>query len=813
MKGLTQDLRYALRQLRKNPGFTAVAVLTLALGIGANTAIFSVVNAALLQPLPFKDPGRLVQVWHVPPAKSFPGLTQFSVSAANYVDWQNQSRTFQQMAIYTFAGYNLIGNSRAEALTGTPVSQEFFSVLGAQPILGRTFAPDEDQPGHGNVAILENALWQSRFGADRNIIGRQITLNGQSFAVVGVMGRDMQFPFGTQLWTPMAWTDKERAVRGEHHYSVIARLKPGITVQQAQVEMETISNRLAQEYPEADTGWGAVVIPLRDQIVGSIRPMLRVLFGAVGFVLLIACANVANLLVAKALARSKEVAIRTSLGASRSRVLRQVFTETTLLSFSGAVFGLLLANFGIKLLVAFLADGLSAVQVSLDGWVLAFTFLISLLTGILAGLAPAWRLTRTNLSEAMKEGLGRTDSDAGGNRTRSVLVVSEVALSLVLLVGAGLMIRSMQQLYKVNPGFDPHGVLTLSAQISDKKFPEPRQQEAFFDQVLQRVRALPGVDSAGAIDALPLADGSNQPITIEGRPKLPMSEQPEVAVRLITPDYLRAMRIPLLQGRDLKDGDTRDRPYVVLISDSMARRFWPNENPIGKHLTLSFFPEQSREIVGIVGDVKQRGLGVLEPVASLYFPLSQVSASITADWRSFPMSLIVRTKSQPNALVSAVTGAVHQVDPEVPVANVTSMDEFLRNTLSQQQMSMLLLAAFAGLALLLAAVGIYSVLSYAVKRRAQEIGIRMALGAQRRDVLRMILAQGAALAAIGVGIGTVAALALTRLMQSQLFGITATDPVTFITVAAFLMLVAIAACYLPAGRATEVHPMEALRYE
>jgi putative ABC transport system permease protein len=815
MDTLVQDIRYALRMIRKSPGFAAVAVLTLTLGIGANTAIFSVVNAALLRPLPFKNPKRLVQIWHVPPAKSFPGMTMFSVSAANYVDWHNQNRTFEKMAIYAYSGLNLTGKGQAEALTAAAVSQDFFSVLGSEPMLGRTFLPDEDEPGQGNVAILGYGLWQTHFGSDRGVVGQQISLNGQSYTVIGVMPPKMRLPSWAQLWTPMAWTAKQAAVRGEHHYGVIACLKPGVDTKQAQVEMTSISRRLEQQYPEDDKGWGAIVVPLRDQMVGDVRPALLVLLGAVAFVLLIACANVANLFVAKALARRKEIAIRTALGASRSRVVQQILNETTLLSIAGGAMGLLLSQFAVKLILAFLADRLPAsIMVTLDGWVLLFTLSISVLTGLLAGFAPAWRLTKTDLNEAMKEGLGRTDADAGGNRTRSVLVVSEVALSLVLLIGAGLMIRSLWRLRGVDPGLDPRNVLTLSASVSNKRFPEPRQQVEFFNQVLVRVKTLPGVQSAAAIDALPITgEGSNQPVAIEGRPKVPMSDQPEVAVRLITPGYLEAMRIPLLRGRNLNNSDTADRPAAVLISQSMAKRFWPNEDPIGKHLTLTFFPEKSREIVGVVGDVKQWGLDVVEPVATLYFPLAQISASITADWASFPMILVVRSSSQPAGLVSAVTSAVHQIDPEIPIVHVLTMEDLISNSLSQQHMTMMLLAAFAGLALVLASVGIYSVLSYAVRRRLREIGIRMALGAQARDVLRMILGYGAKLAALGIVIGALAASGLTRLMTSQLFGITATDPLTFATVASLLILIALAACYLPARRATKVDPMVALRYE
>jgi len=814
MDRLLADLRYAVREYRKSLGFTLLAVITLALGIGANTAIFSVVNAALLRALPFRDPQRLVQLWHVPPAKSFPGMTRFSVSAANYVDWRDQNHAFEHMSIYAFAQVNLSDKGQAEALNAASVSQEFFLVLGSQPMLGRTFAPDEDQPGHGNEVILGNAIWQTHFGGDRGIVGRQIQLNGENYTVVGVMPAGMRFPSWAQMWMPLAWTDQQRAVRGEHHYGVIGLLKPGVDIKQAQAEMDAISRRLELQYPADDKGWGAVVVPMRDEMVGNIRPALLVLLGAVAFVLLIACANVANLFVAKALARRKEIAIRIALGASHSRIVRQIVTETTMLSVAGGALGLALSPFVIRLIVVFLADRLPpSIRPTVDSTVLIFTLAISILTGVLAGLIPSWRLTRYGLNEAMKAGLGRTDADSSGNRTRSVLVVFEVALSLVLLVGAGLMIRSLWRLRGVDPGFDARNVLTLTARVSHNRFPDPRQQSAFFDQVLQRLRALPGVNSAGGIDALPMDDGSNQPVEIEGTPKLPMSEQPEVAVRAITPGYLGAMRIPVLRGRDLSEDDTADRPAAILISESMARRFWPNDNPIGKHLTMSFFPDRTREVVGVVGDVKQRGLDVAEPIPSLYMPLAQLSTPLLGGWQSFPMTLVVRTHSRPETMANAATAAVHAVDPEIPTTDVMSLEAYLRNSLSEQQMSMVLLGSFAGLALLLASIGIYSVLSYAVRRRVPEIGIRMALGAQTGDVLAMILWQGAKLVAIGVGVGIAVALGLSRLMASQLFGITATDPLTFLAVAVLLMAVAIAACYLPALRATRVNPVVALRYD
>lgn len=806
MGKLVQDLKYGLRLLLKNPGFAAAAMIVLALGIGANTAIFSVVNAVLLRPLPLKDPERLMMVWHVPPAKSFPGMTRFSVSPANFLDWQKQNHVFDKMAALQRLNFNLTGRAQPESVSVGPVTGDFFSVMQADPVLGRVFSQDEDQPGHNKVMILSSPFWQSHFGSDPNALGQKLTLNGEIYTVIGVMPPSFDFPPKAQLWVPIGWTDKERAVRGDHNYVVVARLKQGVSLKQSQAEMDTISNRLQQEYPVDDAGWGAVVVPAREQLVGDVRPALLVLLGAVAFVLLIACANVANLTLAKIFGRQKEIAIRTVLGASRGRVLRQVLSETLLLSLAGGVLGLFLARLGISLIVANFSDDLPRFwEICLDGGVLAFTLVISILTGIIAGLAPAWRLTKTNLNEAMKQGLGMTDSDSGGNRIRSVLVASEVALSLVLLIGAGLMIRSLWILRSVNPGFDPHNVLTMKLAIPEANYPQPFQQAGFYSHVLERVRALPGVESAGAITALPLTGGSTQPFSIEGQPVLPMADQPEVAVREITPGYLSAMHIRLLSGREITDSDTADRPAVVLVSESFAKRFWRRENPLGRHLTLTFYPGIPREVVGVVTDVKQDGLDVVQPRETIYNALPQLHRSL--------MRLVVRTTSPPTSLVSAVTAAVHQVDPDEPVLDVETMDDVVNDSLFQQRFSMLLLASFAGLALLLAAVGIYSVLAYAVRRRVREIGIRMALGAQMRDVLRMVVVEGMRPALIGVAIGLAGALALGRAIASLVYGVKPSDPVTLFAVSAVLAVVAFVASIVPAYRATKVDPMTALREE
>ncbi len=817
MERLLQDIRYAARQLMKSPGFAAVAILTLALGIGANTAIFSVVNGVLLKPLPFHEPDRLVRVWHVPPAKSFPGMTRFSVSPANYLDWENQNHTFASMAIYGYRGFTLTGSDKPEQINATAVSSQFFQTLGVKPFLGRTLLPDEDQPGHSNVVVLSYRFWEEHFGANRDVVGHDIVMDGQKFQIAGVMPPNFKFPdfAQMQMWTPMAWTDEQRAIRGNHNYVVIARLKPGTDVKSAQAEMNTISSRLEQLYPADDKGWGAVVVPLHDDLVSDVRPAMLVLLGAVGCVLLIACVNVANLILAKAFSRQKEIAIRTALGASATRVVRQVLTESVLLAVVGGVLGVSLAGFGVRLTMAFLADRVpSWTVVKTDATVLIFTAAISLLTGVLAGLLPALRLSRKNVSQSLKQGLGRTDSDATGHGTRSALVVSEVALSLVLLVAAGLMIRSFQRLHHVDPGFDSQGVLTANIALSSKKFEKPDQQYRFYEEVLQKMRALPGVVQAGMVDDLPLdGNGSHQPIAIEGRPVVAMSEQPELDVRVVTEGYMSAMHIPVLRGRDFNDTDVIGRQGALLISKSMAEKFWPGEDAIGKRLTMTFFPGMVREVVGIVGDVKMDGLDQTREAVALYMPLGQITPSGEGAWRSFPMTLVARTETSAAGLAGAVSNAIHQIGPDVPVRDIQTMDAFVTTSLTQQRFNTLILGTFAVVALILAAIGIYSVLSYNVKRRASEIGIRLALGARVPDVLRMVIVEAMKPTLLGLAIGVVIALVFGRVMSSLIFEVKPGDPLTLAVVALLLAFVALLASAVPAYRATRVDPNVALRYE
>jgi putative ABC transport system permease protein len=815
MFSLFSDFKHGLRILLKNPAYTAAAILVLALGIGANTAIFSVVNAVLLRPLPFRDPARLMQVWHVPPPKSFPGMTEFAVSAANFIDWQKQNHVFDKMAILTGSALTLAGNDQPEELQGAAVSSDFFSTMQVRPLLGRTFTDDEDRPGKNHVIVLSYGLWKTRFAGNPDIVNRTVNFEGEPYTIAGVMGEKFDYPDFAQYWKPMGWTDKERAVRGEHHYLVVARLKSDITLSQAQAEMNTISSRLADQYPDDDKGWGAVIVPLREERVSQVRPSLLILLGAVAFVLLIACANVANLVFAKTLGRRKEIAVRLALGASAGRIIQQILAETILLSTAGAALGLALAHFGIQLTVKFLAGNLpKSTEVSLDAGVLLFTLALAVTTGLLAGILPAFRLTKTNVNDTLKQGLGKTDSDSSGGRTRGFLVVSEVALSLMLLVGAGLMIRSLWQLSAVNAGFDPHNVLTMTMVVTGNKYSRPIDEIAFYDRVLSKVRALPGVTSAGLIDTLPISqDGSHQPVAIEGRPVQAMSEQPEVDTRSISAGYLTTMHIPLRRGRDFSSTDAPDRPATAIISESMAKRFWPNEDAIGKHLTMTFNPGKVREVIGIVGDVKLTGLDTASSESTIYLPMSQTSAAPYEDWRPFSMQLAVRATSQPASVTSAVTAAIHSIDPTQPVVDVMTMDDLIATSLSQRRFSMFLLAAFAVLALLLAAVGIYSVLSFAVRRRVREIGIRVALGAETKDILRLVVTEGMRPALLGLALGVAGALALGHVVASFIYGIAPYDPLTFAAVAALLATVALLASIIPAFRAARIEPTRALREE
>jgi predicted permease len=799
-----QDVRYALRGFRKSPGFTAAVLLVLALGIGANTAIFTVVNSVLLRPLPFAEPERLVMVWHTPPQTSFPGMTQFAVSAANYLDWKARQRVFERMALYRYRSFTLTGRGRPEQLHALGVEAGFFETLGVRPLAGRWFLPQEDRPG-GHVAILSHRLWVSRFGADRSIVGRAVLLDGTPHTVVGVMDASFVFPDWAQVWTPLAWTEDERAVRSEHSSLVVARLKPGVLLPQAQAEMDAISRSLEQEYPQDNKGWGAVLVPLRTDLVGDVRTPLLVLLGAVAFVLLIACANVANLVLARTLARRREMAIRLALGAGAGRLVRQTLTETTLLSLAGGALGLFVAGAGVDLITAYFGNGLpQALPMEADGRVLLFTVLVSLLTGTAAGLAPALRLARSSVIESIKQGGGRSDSEAGGSRVRSTLVAAEVALSLVLLVGAGLMIRSVWLLTGVHPGMDPRQVLTAWVSLPEPGYGQPEQQVRFYDELLRRVRALPDVESVGLASLLPLGgEGNSWPVQVVGRPQVPISEQLQVQGNVISPGYLQSLRIPMLRGRDFTDADRADAPAVVLVSESTARLFWPNEDPLGQRVHLAFFPDATREVVGIVRDVRERELSE-EGTASIYLPAAQSPRT--------QMAVVVRSRTTvPEALEPALTAAVRAIDPNQPVTEVMSMPAIVSRSTSNRQFTMYLLSAFAAFALVLAAIGLYSVLAYSVRRRVREIGIRMALGADRRGVVRMVVGEALRPTLVGLAAGLASAFAIRRVVEGLIYGVSPGDPWTFTAVSALLFAVALASSAVPAYAATKVDPMRALR--
>ncbi|HEX8163400.1 MAG TPA: ABC transporter permease [Pyrinomonadaceae bacterium] len=807
METMIQDVRFGLRMLTKNPGFTAVAVIALALGIGANSAIFSVVNAVLLRPLPYKDPERIVMVWEDDSRHGYPRDTP---APANYVDWRDQNKVFEDMAAIAELSFNLTGAGEPERLDGRRVSASFFPILGVEPQLGRRFTPEEDRPGENHVVILSHGLWQRRFGSDAGIIGKTITLNGYSFAVVGVMPQSFQFPTREdQFWIPIAFTQQEAARRGSHFLEVIARLKPGVTLEQARAEMSTIAGRLQQQYPAENTELGAAVVPLHEQLVGNIRTALLVLLGAVGFVLLVACANVANLLLARAAGRQKEIATRVALGASRLRLVRQFLTESVLLAAVGGVVGLLLSAWGVRLLKAFIPENISqAGEITVDLKVLLFTLLISLLTGLVFGLAPATQATKLNLNETLKEG-GR-DSAAGsrGNRIRGVLVVSEVALSLILLIGAGLLINSFLRLRNVDPGFHTDNLLTMSVSLPAQKYPDHARRSAFYTEMIRRVEALPGVRSAAITSQIPLVkQGDTGSITVEGRPDPPRGQANMVAMRIVSPHYFQTMSIRLLRGREFGDQDRADAPAVAVISEGMARRYWPGEDPTGKRICPGKpeSPDDWVTVVGVVNDVQQFGLDA-ESKPQMYLTYQQ------SGYFS-PRHLVVGTNVEPTSLASAVRGAVWGIDPDQPVSNISTMEEVLSESIARQRFSTLLLGVFGVVALVLAAVGIYGVMSYSVSQRTHEIGIRMALGAQTGDVLKLAVGQGLKLVMIGVGVGLAASVVLTRVMSSLLFGISSTDPATFAVISLVLVGAGVLASYIPARRATKVDPMIALRYE
>lgn len=816
---LMQDVRYGLRMLRRNPGFAAVAVIALALGIGANTAIFSVVNGVLLHPLPYRDPDRLMRL-----SESSPDFTAMSVACPNFVDWRDRNRSFAGLAAYRWDDYDITGGGQPEHVSGKMVSADFFRVLGIHPVLGSDFDPQADRIGSAPVALIGGGLWSRRFGSRPAVLGSQITLTGRSYTIVGVVPAGFEFEGRADVYTMLEQWDDPIARSREMHPGmfVVGRLKPGVTQGQAQTEMSAVAARLAEAYPKSNVRHGVNVTPLARVIVGDCRSTLLVLLGAVGFVLLIACANVANLLLARFTGRQKEIAIRTAIGAGRARVIRQLLTESVLLSLGGGAAGLAIAAWGTRAVLAAAPGGLPRMEnIGVDGWVLAFTLAVSLLTGIVFGLAPALSASAADLHETLKE--GSRGVSAGHRRLRNLLVVSEVAAALVLLAGAGLMLRTVWSLFRVNPGFDPGHVLTFSVGQSPANVTSSsaRILQAV-EQMVDRIQSVPGVKSAAMTSMIPLGgNDSEMPFYVNGRPR-PTSQGDMLWALLYTtdPGYLKTMGIPLLRGRYIERQDMHRGAHVAVIDDVLARTVFPREDPLGKSIVVGdvsgdLGPDVSipMEIVGVVGHVSQWGLdrdAGARVRSQLYLPISQIPDQFLKATIGSSV-FVVRTGSDLLGAMAAVRGAVLAAGNDQPVFGVRTMNEIVSASIADRHFSMLLLAIFAGVALLLAAVGIYGVISYNVALRTREIGIRMALGASQADVLRVVVGQGMLPVLTGLAIGLAAAFGLTRLMAGMLFGVHAGDPMTFLGVALVLAAVALLATWLPARRATRVAPSAALR--
>ena len=810
---LMQDIRYGVRMLAKHKAFTSVAVITLALGIGANTAIFSVVNELLLRPLPYRNDEQIVMLWEVAPE----GRHQNTTSRANFRQWRAQSTSFEHMAAFSDQRFNLTGTGEPEELSIQLASADLFKVLGVDPILGRTFVPEDDEAGNTPVVVLSYGLWQRRFGGQSSVIGQTITLNGIQFSIIGVMPANFQFHIkhrsGTgrpaELWTILPMPSGGAANERGRFLSVVARLKPGIAQEQAAAEMRTIAARLSDEVPQYNKNFSAEVLPLREQFFGNVRRPLWLMLGAVGFVLLIACANVANLLLSLATAREKEIAVRAALGARRGRIVRQLLTESVLLALLGSVLGLGLAWLGIKALVAISPSDLVSLQtVGLNLTVLLWTLGVSLMTGIVFGLAPALHISRLNLNDSLKEGGKSESGQAGGSRRlRNALVVAEIALAVVLLASAGLLIKSFVRLQQVDRGFSTDNILTMVIRLPGLRYEEDAQVVTFFNQAMERVRQLPNVRSAGMVNFLPLYGGlgSSTAFKIEGRPEPPPGQLPGCDVRVADAGYFPSMGIPLLRGRNFSDAEQRESKRVILINEAMARKHFHNEDPIGHRLDVAMFETPLwAEVIGVVGNVRYDSL-IDESPPAVYFPHPDLAYPF--------MSLVIRTDGDPAAIAPSVQREIRALDPNQPVSDVRTMERVMSEWVSRSRFNTLLLGLFAALATLLSAVGIFGVMNYSVALRTREIGLRLAVGAQPRQVLMLILKQGLLLTIVGVVLGLAAAFALTRLLSGLLFGVTAVDATTFTTISLLLVIVSLLACYLPARRAMRIDPLQALRYQ
>ncbi|HJR59240.1 MAG TPA: ABC transporter permease [Vicinamibacterales bacterium] len=805
MDTLGHDIRYAFRRLIKSPAFTVVALLTLALGIGANTAIFSVVNAVLLQPLPYKDPHQIVGLYHLSEGRRAP------LSGPNFTDVRKLNTTLRDAAAYTRSRTILTGRGEPVRLDGAEVSASLFDLLGVAAHLGRTFRADENEPGKTHVAILSYALWQQRFGGDPAAVGKRLTLDGVAHEIVGVMPDRFSFPAARAIWTPLEYSENLTTTqRGAWYLQAVGRTRPGVSVEQVRAEIETIGRQLAKQYPDSNEGVDISAVSLHEAMVGDLRTAFWILLGAVGFVLLIACVNVANLLLARAASRESEIAVRAALGAGRWRLIRQLLTESLILSLVGGALGLLLAVWGVEALIALEPQGVPRLgEVRVDVEVIGFTMGLALITGLLFGAVPAFQSTRSGISTTLKEGARGALTTRGGARMRTTLVVAEVALAVTLLAGAGLLIRSFSRLASVDPGFRVQEALTFEVSLPDARYTEEAQQVAFFDALLPRLEAIPGVEAAAAVLSLPLS-GSSIVLTFEvaGRPPVPPSQQPAMQVRVATPQYFQTIGIPLRKGRFFSEDDRSNTPPVVLITEAAAKQYFRNEDPLGKKITLGWGrgpnrPRAGGEVVGVIGDIKDAGLDEPDP-PQIYLAYRQ--------WPVQGMSLVLKTAVPAGSVAEPARRAVYSLDGNLPVANVRTLEELVARSISQPRFYMTLLAVFAGVALTLAAIGIFGVLSYAVAQRTREIGIRMALGARQRAVLGLIVREAMVMASGGVLIGVVAAFLLTEWLVAQLlFDTSPHDPATFVAVAGLLAVVSLAAAYVPARRAARVDPIVALR--
>ena len=808
LESFIRDLRYGARTLSKSRGFAIAGILILGLGIGVNSAIFTIVNAVVLKPLPFADAERIMRIWHTPPQSLFAGSPTFALSPANFIDWEAQNQVFERMAIYRMGRRTLTGSGEPDAVIVLRASADFLPILGLSPKLGRGFTRDDDRSGGPMTALLSDAFFRSRFGGDASTIGKTILLNREPHTIVGVIPDAPVFIQRAQIYVPLAWNAEEQATRSNHNYLGIAKLKSGVDVARAQADMTAISTRLEAQYPDENKDWGALVRPLQEDMIGDVRTSLLVLLGAVGLVLLIACANLANLMLVRTHGRAKEIALRGALGAGRARIVQQLLAEGLVLGAGGGLAGFAAAYYGVDVLKAIFGTALPRVgEVAVDSRVLVFTAIVAVATGLISAFVPAWQLSGRDANEALKTGAGRGNSSTGDGRLRNLLVVSEVALALMLLIGAGLLMRSLSGLRSVDPGFDASNVLTASLGIPEAKYATPEQRNQFFERALGNILAIPGVESAAWVDSLPLQGGSSQYVMAEGMPPMKESEMPVVAIRLTSPGYFRTARIRMLDGRDFEPADGYGKPRVVIVSENTARRLWPDQNPLGKHITLTMMTKEPAVVVGVVREVKIGSLdaGEADSETALYAPAAQFAFNGS--------SLAIRTAGEPRNVTRAMVAAIHAVDPEQPVLDIETLEQVVEESLGQRPLAMLLLAAFAGLALLLASIGIYSVLAYTVRQRVREIGIRMALGAPAGGVLRLVLIEGLKPTLIGVVVGLVLAGAFVRVMATLLYGVSQHDLQTFGSVAMIMLAVGIVATLVPAYRATRVDPIVTLRAE